>query len=146
MLSALANEHALGGVDVDVVAVATPSLSSRTFRLAEFLADGDKPNGMGSWDGAGDCSLVPTGTTGVVMLVNELFFNMPSKTLLLELLLLLLPRPLVELLLLLKLARFLLDRWLFESGVWVLLGGLNREARSLWGVWLLALLFACSWG
>ena len=137
--------------------VVTPSLSSKTFRLAEFLVDGDKPNGMGSWDGAGDCSLVPTGTTGVVMLVNELFFNMPSKTLLLEaLLLLLLPRPLAGLdlfklfvvLLLLKLARFLLDRLLFESGVLDLLDGLNREARSLWGVWwlLLALLFGCSWG
>ena len=138
--------------------VVTPSLSSKTFRLAEFLVDGDKPNGMGSWDGAGDCSLVPTGTTGVVMLVNELFFNMPSKTLLLEALLL--PRPLAGLdlfklfvvLLLLKLARFLLDMLVFESGVLVLLDGLNREARSLWGVWLLllllllALLFGCSWG
>ena len=122
-----------------------PSLSKRTLRLVELVldgfVDGDKPNGMGRREGAGDCSLVPTGTTGVVMLVNELFFSMPSRTLLLDALLLALATPfaafdlfrlilLLLLLLLLKLARFLLDT--FESGLFGCC--LNSEARSLWGV------------
>ena len=64
-----------------------PSFSRSMLRrevgiVVELLVDVARPNGMGREDGAGESSVVvPTGTWGVCLLENELFFRISMSEL-----------------------------------------------------------------